>query len=99
MYTCTLALIDIAYKIYQEQARDRLYIYLVVSRWASRSMLIREEAEAQHPVYYTSKAFLDVKTWYQLVEKYALALMALARKLRPYFQAYPIEVMTNLSLR
>lgn len=62
-------------------------------------MLIREEAEAQHPVYYTSEAFLDVKTRYQPVEKYALALMALVRKLRPYFQAYPIEVLTNLSLR
>lgn len=62
-------------------------------------MLIREEAEAQHPVYYTSKAFFDVKTRYQPIEKHALALMALAQKLRPYFQAYPIEVLTNLSLR
>ena len=32
------------------------------------------------------------------MEKLALALMVTSRKLRPYFHAHPIEVLTNYAL-
>lgn len=45
------------------------------------------------------KALLDAETRYPPLEKWALALVVAARKLRPYFQAFPISVITNQPLR
>ncbi|CAL9104771.1 unnamed protein product, partial [Musa textilis] len=36
---------------------------------------------------------------YPPIERLALALVLAARKLRPYFQTHPIEVITNQPLR
>lgn len=58
-----------------------------------------EEEGTQHPVYYSSKAFVDAETRYTTMEKWALALVMVVRKLRPYFQAHQIVVMTNQPLR
>ena len=46
-----------------------------------------------------SKRLLDAETRYPELEKLALALMVTSRKLRPYFLAHPIEVLTNYPLR
>ena len=42
-----------------------------------------------------SKRLLDADTKYPELETLALALMVASRKLRPYFHAHPIEVLTN----
>ena len=46
-----------------------------------------------------NKRFLDAETRYPELEKLALALMVASRKLRPYFHAHSIEVLTNYLLR
>lgn len=74
---------------------DVLYLHLAVSKWATSSTLVREEEGMQHPVYYASKAFVDAETRYTTMEKWALALVTAVRKLRPYFQAHQIVVMTD----
>ena len=66
---------------------------------ATSSVLVRVEDEAQRPVYYTSQALADPQTRYFEVEKMVLALIVSARKLRPYFQANPIIILTNCPLR
>ena len=76
-----------------------LFLYMAVSNHATRSVLVREEEGVQYPIYYTSKALLDAETRYPPLEKWALALMVAARKLRPYFQAFPVSVITNQPLR
>ena len=78
---------------------DELYLYLVVSKWAISSVLAREDERNQHPVYYTSKALVDAETRYPMMEKLALALVTPTHKLRPYFQAHPIIVLTDQALR
>jgi len=78
---------------------DQLFLYLVISKRATSSVLVREEEGKQHPVYYTSKVLVDAETRYPLMEKWALTLITAARKLRPYFQAHPIVVMTDQPLR
>ena len=45
-----------------------------------------------------SKRLLDAETRYLELEKLALALVVESRKLRPYFHAHPIEVLTNYPL-
>ncbi|KAK4858182.1 hypothetical protein QYF36_012414 [Acer negundo] len=62
-----------------------LLMYLAVSDTAVSAVIIREEGNIQHPVYYVSKALLAAETRYSRLEKLALALVVAARKLRPYF--------------
>ncbi|CAL2254005.1 unnamed protein product [Prunus armeniaca] len=78
---------------------EDLFMYLAVSNSAVSSALIREELGAQHPVFYTSKALLDAETCDPKLEKLILALVVSARKLRSYYQAHRVIVMTDFSLR
>lgn len=50
-------------------------------------------------MYYVSRAIHDVELRYPPLEKLAFALVTIARRLRPYFQAHPIVVLTNQPLR
>jgi len=78
---------------------EKLYLYLVVSNRAVSSALIREEGNVQKPVYYTSQAFQGAEASYLRMEKIVFALLVAFRKLRPYFQAHPIVVMTDQPIR
>ncbi|KAL8134606.1 hypothetical protein AgCh_009579 [Apium graveolens] len=61
--------------------------------------LEKEELKIQEPVYYVSKILHGAELNYSTIEKFALALVMASRKLRPYFQAHQIEVLTNQPLR
>ena len=50
-------------------------------------------------MYYTSKALRGVEGRYLLIEKLAVALITASRKLRHYFQAHVINVMTDHPLK
>ncbi|KAL5814622.1 hypothetical protein ACOSQ4_025263 [Xanthoceras sorbifolium] len=76
-----------------------LYVYLSVTTAATSSVLTREERGSQKPIYYVSKALIATETRYPNTEKVALALIIAARKLRPYFQAHSIVVLTNCPLK
>ncbi|CAL9000460.1 unnamed protein product [Prunus brigantina] len=78
---------------------DTLMIYLSVSATAVSSVLIQTKEGAEHPVHYVSKALQDAKARYPDIEKLAFALVVSARRLRPYFQAHTIHVLTNQPLR
>ena len=77
---------------------EKLYLYLVVSKEAVSTTLMREEKRVQWPVYYVSKKLLDVETRYPKLEKLALALIIASRKLRPYFYAHVIKMLTHYPL-
>ena len=75
-------------------------MYLVVSDVAVCVVLFKEgEDGRQRPVFFISKSLADAKTRYSHLEQVALALRIAAKKLRPYFQAHPIVLLTNLPLR
>jgi hypothetical protein len=76
-----------------------LYLYLAVSPSAVNLVLVREECELQKPVYFTSRALHGAKERYPLIEKLAFALITSARRLRPYFQAHAIRVLTKYPLK
>ena len=76
-----------------------LFLYKAVSNYATSYILVRKEEGVQYPIYYTSKALLDAETRYPPLEKWVLAFVVATRKLRPYFQAFPISVITNQPLR
>ena len=78
---------------------ENLYLYLAVSTTAVSAALICEEAKKQLPVYYVSQAFQGAESNYLRIEKIAFALIVASHKLRQYFQANPILVMTDQSIR
>ena len=79
--------------------REKLYLYLAMSNNAVSSALIKEEENVQKPVYYTSQAFQGTEANYLRIEKIAIVLLVASRKLRPYFQAQSIVVMTDQPIR
>ena len=82
------------------RARDTLYLYLVVLEVSVSSDLFKEdENRKQRPTFFVSKSLARAKTQYTHLEQAALALQVVAKKLRPYFQAHPIVVLTNLPLQ
>ncbi|XP_022860798.1 uncharacterized protein LOC111381267 [Olea europaea var. sylvestris] len=81
------------------QSDESLLLYLAVSNVVVSTVLIRKENENQLPVYYISKGLLSAKTHYPDMKKLAVALITTSRKLRPYFQAHSIQVLTNFPLK
>ena len=61
--------------------------------------MVWEEDRKQLLVYYISQAFQEIKAKYLRIEKIAFALIVASRKLRPYFQANPILVMTDQPIK
>ena len=69
----------------QSKPGEELYLYLVVSQATVSAALVRKEGGSQRPVYFISRAFRGAKKRYPHMEKLAFALVAAARKLKPYF--------------
>ena len=81
------------------QTGEELFLYLVVSASAISSALICDEERIQKLVYYTSRALRGAKERYFNMEKLTFTLLIASRKLRPYFQAHSIIVLTDYLLR
>ncbi|GKV47960.1 hypothetical protein SLEP1_g54808 [Rubroshorea leprosula] len=60
---------------------ELLYLYLGISDEAISSVLVREEARQQKPIYYISSVLHGAELRYPIAEKAALAVVTSARKL------------------
>ena len=78
---------------------ESLYLYLAVSEIAVSAALIWEECKKQLLVYYVNQAFQGAEFRYPRIEKIVFALIVASRKLRQYFQANPILVMTDQPIK
>ena len=79
---------------------DTLYLYLTASDVVVSGALFKECGDARlRPVFLVSKSLTNAEKRYTHLERAALALRTAAQKLRPYFQAHPVMVLTNLPLR
>ena len=74
-------------------------MYLVVSATTVSVALIREKGKKQLPVYYVSQAFQGAESSYPRIEKIVFTLIKASRKLRQYFQANLILVMTDQPIK
>ncbi|XP_065039398.1 uncharacterized protein LOC135673926 [Musa acuminata AAA Group] len=78
---------------------ERLGLYLAASPHTVSSVLVKESSDQQLPIYYVSHVLSGPEERYSPIEKLALALVLSVRKLCPYFQAHPVEVVTDQPLR
>ena len=78
---------------------EELYLYIAVSQAAVSAALVRDEGGSQRPVYFISRAFRGAEERYPQMEKLVFALITAARKLKPYFQAHTIVVLTDQPLK
>ena len=78
---------------------EELYLYITVLQAAVSAALVREEEGTQRPVYFVCRAFWGAEERYPRMEKLAFALITAARKLKPYFQAHTIIVLTDQPLK
>ena len=78
---------------------EELYLYIAVSQVEVSATLVRDEGGSQRPVYFISKAFRRAEERYPRMEKLAFALIIATQKLKPYFQAHRIVVLTDQPLK
>ncbi|KAI3739905.1 hypothetical protein L2E82_30317 [Cichorium intybus] len=78
---------------------ERLYIFLAASPEAISAVLTVERERQQRPVYFVSRALQGSELCYPKLEKLFLALIYAARRLRRYFQAHHVEVLTSQPIR
>ena len=81
------------------KATEPLLIYLGMADYAVSAALVLEEEGVQKPMYFVSHVLRGPETRYPPLEKMALALVIVSRKLRPYFQSHQIKVRTCVPLR
>ena len=60
---------------------------------------MREQGKQHLPIYFISKILLDAETRHLPLKKLALAFVCVARKLKHYFQAHIVRVLTEHPLR
>ena len=81
------------------QLSEELFLYLVVSPAAISAALIRKEENVRKPIYYASRALRRAKERYPPMEKLDFMLVTTTHKLKPYFQAHTVVVLTDKPLR
>ena len=81
------------------QPGEELFLYLAISLAVVSTALIKEEEKVQKPVYYASRVLRRAKERYLPMEKLAFVLVTAAHKLKPYFQAHTVVVLTDRPLR
>ncbi|GJU46540.1 reverse transcriptase domain-containing protein [Tanacetum coccineum] len=74
---------------------ETLMMYLAATNEAVSAVLLTKRDGRQMPIHYVSRSLQGAKTNYAPMEKLALALVHAARRLRRYFQAHPIKVITD----
>ncbi|XP_071718106.1 uncharacterized protein [Rutidosis leptorrhynchoides] len=74
---------------------ETLYLYLAASKECISAVLVSERERRQTPIYFVSRVLQNAEANYPELEKLTLALVHKARKLRSYFQAHSIVVLTK----
>ncbi|GJR16221.1 reverse transcriptase domain-containing protein [Tanacetum coccineum] len=77
------------------KSKEELIRYLCAAREAVSAVLLTKRDSRQVPVYFVSRALQTLEINYNSMEKLVLTLVHAMRRLRRYFQAHPVVVITN----
>ncbi|GJV91841.1 reverse transcriptase domain-containing protein [Tanacetum coccineum] len=75
--------------------KEELIIYLATEKETVNVVLMTERETKQMPIYFVSRALRGPKINYTSMEKLVLALVHASKRLKRYFQAHPIIVITD----
>nr|GEU73502.1 hypothetical protein [Tanacetum cinerariifolium] len=73
--------------------------YLVISKEAVSSILLTDRKGKQSPIQYVSRTLNAAKINYAPMEKLALSLVYMTRRLMRYFEAQPVKVITDQPIK
>nr|GEX52410.1 reverse transcriptase domain-containing protein [Tanacetum cinerariifolium] len=79
--------------------KEELIIYLSATYEAISAVLMTERGTVQTPIYFISRALQGPELNYSPMEKLVLSLVFAAKRLRRYFQADPITVITDQPIK
>ncbi|GKA85836.1 reverse transcriptase domain-containing protein [Tanacetum coccineum] len=79
--------------------KEELIIYLAAAKEAISAVLMTEREGKQIPVYFVSRALRGPEINYNPMEKLVLALLSASRRLKRYFQAHAIVVITDQPIK
>jgi ribonuclease HI len=86
-------------KLVAPRPGEELIMYLSATHGAVSAVLLTDRNSVQTPIYFVSKALKKTETNYSAMEKLVLALVFVAKRLRRYFQAHPIAVITDQPIK
>nr|GEZ90161.1 reverse transcriptase domain-containing protein [Tanacetum cinerariifolium] len=78
---------------------EELIVYLAAAREAVSAFLMTEREAKQMPIYLISRALQGLKINYTPVEKLVLALVHASKRLKRYFQAHQMVVITDQPIK
>ncbi|GKB16137.1 reverse transcriptase domain-containing protein [Tanacetum coccineum] len=81
------------------RARETLTMYLATSKESIDAALFAKRSEGQIPIYFVSRVLQGAELNYPALEKLILALVHASRRLRRYFQAHTIMVLTGTPIK
>ncbi|GJS59383.1 reverse transcriptase domain-containing protein [Tanacetum coccineum] len=78
---------------------EELIIYLAAAKEAISALLMTDREGKQIPVYFVSHALRGPEINYTPMEKLVLALLSASKRLKRYFQAHTIVVITDQQIK
>ncbi|GJT73057.1 reverse transcriptase domain-containing protein [Tanacetum coccineum] len=79
--------------------QEELIIYLAAAKEAINAVLMTDREGKQVPVYFVSRALRGPEINYTPMEKLVLALLSASKRLKIYFQAHTIVVITDQPIK
>ncbi|GJW64413.1 reverse transcriptase domain-containing protein [Tanacetum coccineum] len=79
--------------------REELIVYLAAAKEAIGVVLMTDREGKQVPVYFVSRALRGPEINYTPMEKLVLALLSASKRLKRYFQAHTIVVITDQPIK
>ncbi|GJR80080.1 reverse transcriptase domain-containing protein [Tanacetum coccineum] len=81
------------------EEQEELIVYLAASKEAVSAVLMTKREARQMPIYFVSRELRGPEVNYTAMEKLVLALVHASKRLRRYFQAHPIIVITDQPIK
>ncbi|GJW26910.1 reverse transcriptase domain-containing protein [Tanacetum coccineum] len=79
--------------------KEELIVYLAATKEAISAVLMTDREGKQVPVYFVSRALRGPEINYTPMEKLVLALLSASKRLKRYFQAHTIVVITDQPIK
>ncbi|GJW37672.1 reverse transcriptase domain-containing protein [Tanacetum coccineum] len=79
--------------------KEELIMYLAAAKEAVSAVLMTEREGKQVPIYFVSRALQGPEINYTSMEKLILALVSASKRLKRYFQAHTVVVITDQPIK